>query len=80
MLGRDGADTRRGDVVAPRNRPEDRLRAHAMGGRAYLVSKIAQSIATLAFVVAFNFFLFRVRRAIRSGSSPRGSPARISST
>ena len=31
-----------------------------MGGRAYLVSKIAQSIATLAFVVAFNFFLFRV--------------------
>jgi peptide/nickel transport system permease protein len=31
-----------------------------MGGRAYFVSKIGQSIATLAFVVAFNFFLFRV--------------------
>ncbi len=31
-----------------------------MGGRAYFVSKVGQSIATLAFVVAFNFFLFRV--------------------
>ena len=31
-----------------------------MGGRAYIVSKIGQAIATLVFVVAFNFFLFRV--------------------
>jgi peptide/nickel transport system permease protein len=31
-----------------------------MGGRGYLLSKLGQALATLAFVVAFNFFLFRV--------------------
>jgi peptide/nickel transport system permease protein len=29
-------------------------------GRRYVLSKIGQALATLAFVVAFNFFLFRV--------------------
>ncbi|HYZ12270.1 MAG TPA: ABC transporter permease [Actinomycetota bacterium] len=31
-----------------------------MQGRRYVLSKIGQALATLAFVVAFNFFLFRV--------------------
>ena len=31
-----------------------------MGGRRYVLSKVLQALATLAFVVAFNFFLFRV--------------------
>ena len=31
-----------------------------MRGRRYVLSKIGQALATLAFVLAFNFFLFRV--------------------
>jgi peptide/nickel transport system permease protein len=31
-----------------------------MGGRGYVLSKIGGALATLAFIVAFNFFLFRV--------------------
>ena len=31
-----------------------------MGSRAYLISKVLQALLTLAFVLAFNFFLFRI--------------------
>jgi peptide/nickel transport system permease protein len=31
-----------------------------VGGRRYLVAKVAQAIGTLAFVLVFNFFLFRI--------------------
>ena len=31
-----------------------------MGGRRYVIKKILQALATLAFILVFNFFLFRV--------------------
>ena len=31
-----------------------------MGTRRYIVSKVLQALLTLAFVMVFNFFLFRV--------------------
>ena len=31
-----------------------------MGGRRYVIKKVLQALATLAFILVFNFFLFRV--------------------
>ena len=41
-----------------------------MGTRTYILGKVLQALLTLAFVMLFNFFLFRVIRPILSSCTP----------
>ena len=52
-----------------------------MGTREYILGKVLQAVLTLAFVLVFNFFLFRVLRVIRppcSFEAPAPSAPRTS--